>query len=451
MRRGSLGLRLLVLAAIWVLLAVAGAGILLTDIFRHHAEAELARHVEQHVDELTATLTRSTGNRVISSRDLSDPRFQRPLSGTYWQVSDTLGVVLRSRSLWDQTLRLEGSVPDDGGLHRRTATGPDGEELLVWSRRVRLPEMAGPVEVSVAVMAADLKAATRRFAGVLALSLGVLALGLLAAAMAQVRLGLVPLDRLRKALADLRAGRSTRLVGAFPSEVQPLADDLNQLLSDNAEMVERARTQAGNLAHALRTPLTIITNSAAGLSDPAEARLIAAEADRMRRQIDRHLTRARAAAMAKGAGLRTPVAATLRPLARTITRLHPDKNIQVTVDGDDGLLFRGEAQDLQEMAGNLLDNAAKWGRRTVTVTITAVGTATGPGMVRIGIADDGPGIPPAARDAVLARGVRLDEATPGSGLGLAIVDDLARLYGGSLALETAAAGGLLAVLTLPGA
>lgn len=445
MRRGSLGLRLLALAVVWVTLALAMAGWLLTDIFRNHAEAELARHAELHLDELTVTLHPGPGGRVEVSRDLSDPRFQRPLSGLYWQVADDQGVALRSRSLWDQELRPEGTLPDDGALHRRTATGPDGEALLVWSRRVRLPDSESPVEVSVAATTAELTAATRRFAEVLTLSLCVLALGLLGAALVQVRLGLVPLDRLRRALADLRAGRSTRLVGAFPSEVQPLADDLNQLLADNAEMVDRARTQAGNLAHALKTPLTIIANSAATLSDPAESALIQAEAERMRRQIDRHLTRARAAAMAKGAGLRTPVLATLRPLARTIARLHPDRDIEVALTGDEALSFRGEAQDLAEMAGNLLDNAAKWCRGRVFLSVTADGRD----RVRIIIDDDGPGIPETERASVLARGVRLDEAVPGSGLGLAIVDDLARLYGGDLTLDAAAAGGLRVVLSLP--
>ncbi|OYQ34914.1 hypothetical protein CHU95_10065 [Niveispirillum lacus] len=445
MQRGSLGLRLLVLAAVWVTLALAIAGWLLTDIFRSHAEAELARHAELHLDELTVALHPDTDGRVAVSRDLSDPRFQRPLSGLYWQVTDDQGVALRSRSLWDQQLRPNGGVPDDGGLHRRTATGPDGEALLVWSRLVRLPDKESPVEVSVAATTADLTAATRRFAEVLSLSLAILALGLLGAAVAQVRLGLVPLDRLRLALADLRAGSTSRLVGAFPSEVQPLADDLNQLLSDNAEMVERARTQAGNLAHALKTPLTIIANSAANLSDPSESALIQAEAERMRRQIDRHLTRARAAAMAKGAGLRTPVLATLRPLARTIARLHPDRDIEVTLIGDDALTFRGEAQDLAEMAGNLLDNAAKWCRGRVTLSVTADGAE----HLRLRIEDDGPGIPATERGSVLTRGIRLDEAIPGSGLGLAIVDDLSRLYGGDLALDQADLGGLRADLILP--
>ena len=448
-RRGSLGLRLLALAALWVVLALVGAGIALTDLFRNHVEAELSRHMELHLDEVTAALARQPDGTLAPVRALTDPRFNRPLSGLYWQVSDGADALARSRSLWDQSLPVAGPVADDGAVHRRgVATGPDGARLLVWERRVHLPEGGPPLDVAVASQAGSVEAATGSFARALALSLGILALGLLAAAVAQVRLGLVPLDRLRRALGEMRAGRAARVVGAFPSEVQPLVDDLNQVLDDNAEMVERARTQAGNLAHALKTPLAVITNSTAALGDADSARIIAAETDRMRSQIDRHLTRARAAAMARGAGLRTPIGPLVAGLARTIARLHPDRPLDIRVSGDESLLFRGEGQDLQEMVGNLMENAAKWCAGTILVTLAAAGEKA----LSITVVDDGPGIPDDRRDTVLARGIRLDEAMPGSGLGLAIVDDLARLYGGALELgRDGALGGLAARLVLPSA
>lgn len=448
-RVGSLGQRLLALAAVWVLLALLVAGVALTDLFRRHVEADLTRAMEQHLDQLTAALSapgQGAGRPLALARELSDPRFERPLSGLYWQVSQAGMVRLRSRSLWDQDLPGGGPVPADGALHLRRAAAPEGGTLLIWERRVSLPDADQPLDIAVAANAAALEAATGNFARVLALSLGVLALGLLAAALVQVRLGLVPLDRLRAALADLRAGRSTRVEGDFPSEVQPLVDDLNQVLADNTDMVERARTQAGNLAHALKTPLAVIANSAHGMADAEGARLIAAETERMRRQIDHHLSRARAAAMARGAGLRVAVAPALAGLARTIPRLHPDRDIALDLQVPDGLLFRGEGQDLQEMAGNLLDNAVKWCGGRIRLSAAPAG----PGQLRIIVADDGPGIPADRRAAVLARGTRLDEAVPGSGLGLAIVDDLARLYGGVLELdEDTALGGLSARLTLP--
>jgi signal transduction histidine kinase len=452
MRRvGSLGRRLLALAVVWVLMALLVAGVALTDLFRRHVEADLTRAMEKHLDQLTAALSfKGQGNdrQLVLLRELSDPRFERPLSGLYWQVSQGGEVQLRSRSLWDQVLPAGEPVPADGALHLRRDVAPEGGTALIWERRVSLPDGDQTVEIAVAANAASVETATGNFARVLALSLGVLALGLLAAALAQVRLGLVPLDRLRAALADLRAGRSTRVQGAFPSEVQPLVDDLNQVLTDNADMVERARTQAGNLAHALKTPLAVIANSTHDMADAESARLIAAETERMRRQIDHHLSRARAAAMARGAGLRTALAPALAGLARTIPRLHPDRDIAIDMQVPDGLMFRGEGQDLQEMVGNLLDNAAKWcaGR----IRLSAAPAV--PGRLCITIADDGPGIPEDRRAAVIARGIRLDEATPGSGLGLAIVDDLARLYGGELELDQdAILGGLSIRLTLPSA
>jgi len=448
-RVGSLGRRLLALAAVWVLLALLVAGFALTDLFRRHVEADLTRAMEQHLDQLTAALSfrgKGEGRQLALARELSDPRFERPLSGLYWQVSQGGEVRLRSRSLWDQALPEGAPVPADGALHLRRASAPEGGTALIWERRVSLPDGDQPVDIAVVANAASVEAATGNFARVLALSLGVLALGLLAAALVQVRLGLVPLDRLRAALADLRAGRSTRVQGAFPSEVQPLVDDLNQVLADNADMVERARTQAGNLAHALKTPLAVIANSTHDMADAEGARLIAAETERMRRQIDHHLSRARAAAMARGAGLRTAVAPALAGLARTIPRLHPDRDIVIDMQVPDGLMFRGEGQDLQEMAGNLLDNAAKWCVGRIRLSAGPAGS----GRLCITIADDGPGIPADRRAAVIARGIRLDEATPGTGLGLAIVDDLARLYGGALDLgHDTALGGLSARLTLP--
>lgn len=446
MHRHSLGLRLLGLAALWVVLALVVAGVALTDLFRDHVEAELSRHMELHLDELTAALGARPEGDVALLGELTDPRFNRPLSGLYWQVSDGREPLARSRSLWDQSLELAGPVPGDGAVHRRTVAGPEGGRLMVWERRVLLPDREAPVDVAVAAEAGPVEAATGTFARALTLSLVVLAVGLLGAALAQVRLGLVPLDRLRRALGDLRAGRSARVVGIFPSEVQPLVDDLNRVLEDNAEMVERARTQAGNLAHALKTPLAVIANSASAMGERDTAKIIAAEADKMRGQIDRHLSRARAAAMARGAGLRTPLGPVLAGLSRTIARLHPDRPIAIRITGDQQLQFRGEGQDLQEMLGNLLDNAAKWCAGVIHVEVAAIDAR----LLRITLADDGPGIPQDRWESVLARGIRLDEAVPGSGLGLAIVDDLARLYGGGLELgRDPVLGGLSVRLTLP--
>jgi signal transduction histidine kinase len=443
MGRGSLGARLLLGAAVWVTLALLTATVVLTGLFREHAEAELAQRMAQQLDELVAALDIAPDGALGVARDLSEPLFQRPLSGFYWQVTVRNGRPLRSRSLWDQVLPPLAIDGADGEISRRAFNGPDGKPLVAWERAIRLPDRDAPVLVTVAIETARLEAATASFTRALVSCLGVLAVGMIGAAVAQVRLGLRPLRRLGLALRDLRAGKASQVTGDFPNEVRPLVDDLNTLLRENAKVVERARAQAGDLAHALKNPLTVITNEVMALGDPEMAERIASEAARMRRHVDLHLARARAAATAQVPGSRTLALPAIEGVARAVRRLHAEQGIAVTVRGDPAA-FRGAAQDLQEMAGNLLDNAAVWARGQVEVTAIADG-----GQLVVTVDDDGPGIPEPARALALARGGRLDESVPGTGLGLAIVADLADLYGGTLALDKGPLGGLRAVLTLP--
>jgi signal transduction histidine kinase len=434
----SLSQRLLALAALWIAGALVVAGVVLTDLFRTHAEAELGRRIEHHLDELAAALSVAADGTVTVAASLTEPRFHRPLSGLYWQVTAG-GTVLRSRSLWDQTLALPVDLPADGAVHQHPLRGFRSEPLIAWERSLRLLGVSEPVRIAVVADASNVAAATGDFSRVLAISLALLALGLLAAAVAQVRLGLAPLERLRLALGDLRSGHKATVADRFPAEVQPLVDDLNGLLEANAAMVERARGRAADLAHALKTPLAVIANAAAAYP---EGDLLVAEADRMRRQIDRHLARARSAGA--GRSPRTSVVAVLDPLVRTVARLNAARAINVALSGDPVVAVRIDAQDLQEMVGNLIDNAAKWCRSTVRVSVVA-----GVEGVRIFVDDDGPGIPDADRAAVLARGGRLDETAPGQGLGLAITGDLVHDHGGTLTLDRSELGGLRAALNLP--
>lgn len=458
MRPGSLAARLLLGAAVWIGLALTVAAVVLGGLFRDHVEAEQARRMGDYLDELTAALERMPDGSLGLRRDLGDPLFHRPLSGLYWQVSVPDGTLIRSRSLWDLTLDLpavppaaaDAAPPDEVGALRHALEGPEGRPLAAWERIVRLPAVDGPVRVLVAADTADVEAATASFTRALTVSLLVLAGGLMAAAGAQVLFGLRPLHRLRLALGEMRAGRATEVVGAYPPDVQPLVEELNALLGENREMVERARTLAGNLAHALKTPLAVIANEADALADAEAAGRIAAEADRMRRQVDLHLARARAAAAVRVPGSRAMVVPVVDGIVRAVGRLHADRNILITVDGDPAAAVRGEVQDLQEMVGNLVDNAAVWASRQVAVTVVVISGEGGP-VVRISVDDDGPGIPEDRRALVLERGTRLDETVPGSGLGLAIVIDLAKLHGGSLSLHRSDLGGLRAVVELPGA
>ncbi len=449
----SLRLRLLAATVVTLALALAGAQVWLAGLFRDEVLRQLDTALVRQVDQLSARLDLDTaGQPRIDPAGLSDPRWDQPYSGLYWQI-DRLGAdgsrlpgVLRARSLWDTQLVLPADTLADGALHWHEAAGPQGQVLRVVERALVLPEQ--PHTRWRLMVAADLgetQGATKRFSGVLAASLAGLGLLLALAALAQVAVGLAPLKALQRALETLRDGRSSRLDGRFPAELQPLVQDFNGVLERHDAVLARARTQAGNLAHALKTPLAVLGNAAAAAPPGPLAQAVTEQVQVANRQVHWHLARARAAAALGQPGQRTRVAPVAAGLLRVMGRVHAGRGLVVEAkDLAPDLAFAGEEQDLQEMLGNLLDNACRNARFSVTVQARRRDR-----HLLIDIDDDGPGIAPAQREAVLQRGVRLDESTPGSGLGLAIVVELAQLYGGTLALDANATGGLRASLRLP--
>jgi len=448
-----LRLRLLLGAALWVSVALALTGGLLHQLFASFIEGQLVMRLEADIDQLAGRLTVAPDGAADLRAPLSDPLYERPLSGLYWQVVSPEGMVLRSRSLWDGEVVPVGPPRLlDGGAAVFDAVGPGGAPVVAISRGVTHPDLAAPLMLVTARDAGVMDAPLSAFAWVLTVSLGVLALGLIGAAWAQVGFGLRPLRRLRQALADIRAQRADRLPGVWPHEVQPLVDDLNGLLGDNAAMVEAAQTRAGNLAHAIKTPLSVIANEASALASagPSDsAALIAQQVEAMRRHVDHHLARARAQVAGEGRGARVPVGPSLDRLARVLGRLHARQALTISVEAPPAPPpdFRGDRQTLEEIVGNLMDNACKWAASRVRV---AVAPGEG-GTVVLWVEDDGPGIPADRVDEVLRRGLRLDESAPGSGLGLSIVDDLTKAAGGRLDLDASPhLGGLRATVTLPG-
>ena len=455
--RGSLRLRLLLGTLGWIALTIVAAGLALGGLFRQHVALQFHSELGTHLDQLVAHLVVDENGQPALSVAQSDPRFSKPYSGLYWQVDgldpsagNALGL-LRSRSLWDDVLRLPADTPGNGELHQHRIAGPDNGTLGAVERVVRVTG-TGPRPIAHSfrlVVAADeqqMNAPIERFSGMLWLALGLLGLGLGLAAVVQVWVGLAPLKRLRGALAAVRSGDARQLVGRFPAEVQPLVDEFNTVLAHNAEVVERARTQAGNLAHALKTPLSVIAN-AAGSESGELAQRVGAQVELARTQIDYHLSRSRVAASLRFPGARTPVVAVLEGLLRVMRRIHAERNLDLVIHPAAlPVFFRGEEQDLQEILGNLLDNACKWARRRVEVAL-----AVGDGELQVVLDDDGPGIAEGERQRVLCRGERADEQVPGSGLGLAIVVDLTRLYGGRIDLVASPLGGLRVRLTLPAA
>jgi signal transduction histidine kinase len=293
----------------------------------------------------------------------------------------------------------------------------------------------------------------RRFALISGLMFLGFATAIAAGVFVQVRIGLAPVLRMGASVAEVREGRSERVEGRFPVELQGLADELNSLLDHSRDIVERSRTHVGNLAHALKTPIAVLTNESRGRDDEL-AQLVARQTEAMSQQVDHHLRRARAAAHAKAVGARTEIAPLVVDLARTLRRIYAHEGVTIETELDPDLVFRGERQDLEDMLGNLIDNACKYSNGFVQITMLRDGVEDGPGEGRralILIEDDGPGLDEAACAAATERGVRLDEQAPGSGLGLAIVADLARAYEGGLTLDRAEMGGLRARLDLPAA
>ncbi len=450
--RGSLRLRLLLGTLAWIVVTVGVAGWGLSTLFRDHLSRQFHAELRMHLNQLAAHLSFDPAGRPVLDAALSDPRLARPYSGLYWQV-DTLPAagqpadlgLLRSRSLWDFVLHVPLDTPANGEIHEHRLSGPNATELRMIEQVLR-PDDQPELAVRLIVAADDklLSEPIARFTGPLLLALGLLAGGLAMAAIVQVVVGLRPLNRLRDQLADLRDGRQATLPGDFPSEVQPLVDELNTVLARNLAFVERARSQAGNLAHAIKTPLAVMANAADADPGPL-AEVVAAQIALARQQVDYHLASARAAAAAQLPGQSCLLRPAIEGLLRVMNRLHVERGLQIGLaDCPDQLVFRGEAQDAQEMLGNLLDNACKWARTQVAVGVGQVGSE-----LRVDIDDDGPGIAADQQQRVLQRGVRGDEQVPGSGLGLAIVDDLARLYGGRLELLDSPLGGLRARLWLP--
>lgn len=460
--QGSLRRRLLAAAAMWITLALLLVGVLLVVLFRHHAEQELAERAAGPLDALAAALkvapsTPADGGlapRLGLAEEPSDDAFKRPYGGAYWWVTEDRATPLRSRSWWDAEpapqLANELGQLVDARIGRFELVGPQAQPLIVWARRVELADWERPLVVAVAYDTTRLEGVTRDFARTVAWALGALAVALWAASWWQVRLGLAPMRRLQQALAGLRAGRSIQLEGRFPAEVQPLVNELNALLDDNDRLVKQAREQTGNLAHALKTPLAVLSNASAGWQGDEGERL-REQLARIDRQVELQLARARATAAgtltARDADRRADAAAVVDSLLHTLQHLHGERGIRAVRVGDlSPVSLAVESDVLYELLGNLLDNAFRWARSEVRV---ALAVDTHAQRLRLDIDDDGPGIPELRREEALQRGRRLDETEPGSGLGLAIADELVRLGGGNLQLAEAPMGGLRVSLALP--
>ena len=454
MRPSSLAFRLFASAAAWTLVVVPVAAFLLLSLYRQAAERSFDARLNVTLTSLIASTTAEGAEGLKEPANLGEPLFTIPFSGWYWQIKPLAKgerPLFVSDSLLDQQLTLpsaSGVAADEALTRRAYAPGPQYQRLRVVEREIRPAGASSPAySYAVAGDTAEIESDLAAFRTMLIAALAVLGLGLVAATLFQVRFGLAPLRAIRHDLAAIRSGEAEKLEGALPDEIRPLQQELNALIASNREVVERARTHVGNLAHALKTPLSVISNEAREQQGPLAAKVIE-QAELMRTQITHHLDRARVAARASAIGDITDIDSVLAGLKRALDRIYEGRGLALEVTVEPGLKFQGEKQDFEEMAGNLLDNACKWAKSRVSVTAAR---ADGAGKLEVVVDDDGPGLTEEERGSAVKRGQRLDETKPGSGLGLSIVAELAHLYKGSFALEPSPYGGLRARLALPAA
>ncbi|MBO9545684.1 ATP-binding protein [Caulobacter sp.] len=456
LRRRSLVRRLVLFAGGWTLLVVLVAGVFLTVQFREAAIRRFDQSLAVLTDDLYAGSTIEDGQ--LRAPFLTDIRATRAYSGRYWVILDktpdgAMRPVVRSRSLIDSDLMLSSAQIDrleaaPGKTQYFDMRGPQDKPLRAAVIQAQLPGYANPVVFLAAEDRSPIDADADHFARITAFALLILGGGLILAVVVQVRFGLQPLFRLRREVASVRRGKAERLADDYPEELEPLSRELNALLAHNQEVVERQRTHVGNLAHALKTPLSVMLTEAS--QQPGQlAEVVERQAQTMREQVDHHLRRARAAARSQTSGERTPVEPILDELAVTLERIFQGKSDGRGVEIDwrcpEDLAFQGEKQDFMELAGNVMENAGKWCKGR----IRAEAAPSGEARMLLTVDDDGPGLPPEERALALKRGQRLDENAPGTGLGLSIVDELARAYGGSVKLGESPLGGLRVTLDLP--
>lgn len=474
MRINSVAFRIVASASVISIIILLAAGLNLRSSFQQGVELLLDKSLKSVMDNVLARVDLNENNELIfedidtgvtiggdARSDIKitlDNRFVLPDRGWYWQVMPVDGSKtpnIASQSLLERRLELPDKVEtmerDDAGLARFYMTDINGERLRVLEARYTL---FGKKTFSF-VVTGNVKEAeeiSENFDNIVILSLAVLFLVLPATLVLQIRFALRPLANLRAELSNIREGKSERIDGTYPTEIQPVSDELNLLVEANTKIVERARTQVGNLAHALKTPLSVLTNEA-GLHDGALSGKVTEQTGIMRDQVNMYLDRARREARAQTRGVVTDTRDVIDSISRTLQKINIDRGIEVDIDCPENYRFRGERQDLEEMLGNLLDNAFKWTKSRVSVDVTAARSEKDDGRIwlNIVVGDDGPGLPEDRRDEALKRGQRLDETKPGSGLGLSIVCETAGMYNGDLTLDRSQWGGLQARLKLPAA
>ena len=440
----TLALRIIALSGIWIFLVLVITAVMLVVNHRDHTAQHYDAHVAMHFEELTSASYFTKNGRFRLAFDPSDPRYSELSSGWYWEVQQAGNTLARSLSLGEDNLNLKDILPTKD-LMVHEVRGPRNEPLRVHVVEMAIDPNQEPLVFLSSAPLSGITLDVAEYSNHIILSFAALGIGLMFAVVLQVRVALKPLQAISRRISEIREGKASKMPENQLEDVRPLVDELNNLLDHNATLVKRARNQLGDLAHSVKNPLTVINNAAQDMN--AEQReLILQQTTDISRSVDHYLSRARTYGTEKVLGSRYSIRTAAEDLVYAMQRIYQERNLEFDLSPLRRCWFKGEGQDLEEMFGNLLDNACKWAKSQVRI-----GCATNDGRLEILVEDDGPGIADEEYKNVMRRGRRLDESMPGHGQGLGIVNDICALYGGQLKLSRSDLGGLQAKLELPSA
>ena len=447
-RRGSIATLLFMLSAVWLIVALVATAFLLTELYSRALDTSLTETLEFHVETLT-DLTLLSDTPKSDGIKVADPRFDRTGSGWYWAIRNDSGELLNfSNSYVGMVLNSLPGAFDATNTKTAIITDPFNIKIRVIEREVKVNDV--PLHIMVTGSLDEILQLVDEFRGQTLIVLGAVAIMLAVMSTIVARIALRPVQKLRREVEQVREGEAASLSGIYPKELAPLSEEINELLRSNTQIIERARNQVGNLAHGLKTPLAVLRNEAAANAKTPLAKVVNSETEKMTQLVTTYLDRARIAARSAVVGKKADATHVMLRLTRVMQKLNPRVTIAMARPDASLPWFRGDEGDLEEMAGNLLDNACKWAKSSIGVTLLAERNASASNLL-IKVEDDGAGLTDEEAQKVLRRGVRLDEKTPGSGLGLDIVKELVDVYGGSLQLKRSVLGGLLCELRLPAA
>ena len=438
----SLALRLFLSASVWIIFTLFSGGLLLSNVFRESTQKAFEDKLNFFMETLIGASRVDSTSSITVVSELGDPRFFRPYSGWYWQINEKSKTLVRSRSMWDQVFTLDKRLIGgrakfiDEALRQTTQNNPgvSSQNLVVIQREISFPGMSTPITFMVSGNTNEFEKNISRYNNILVSSLVLLGLGLFVSVFLQVKYGLLPLEKIKNSLFKIRNGDATKLEDIYPTEVSPLAKEINTLLDHNEKIISRAKMNVGNLAHALKTPVAVIKNhiTAKKNDDVIDSQMIVIE-----NYINKYLQKARASATSKLKKTKIDITEVIMKMRQIFKKINPELKI-IFKSNNEKFLIAGSEDDIDEIIGNVMENACKWTKTQVIIEIFK----TSKDQIKLCISDDGPGLPEKKMKEVFDRGFRLDEQTQGTGLGLNIVKDAVENFSGSVWLEKSKFGGL---------